>query len=53
MEADKVTEPIAQNLLNTELGLSTDELKRLTDFFSLLVQIDQKNKRKQKRNESI
>lgn len=26
--------------------LSADELKRLADFFSLLIQIDQKDKRK-------
>lgn len=33
--------------------LSENELKRLTDFFSILIQIDQKNKSRVKKNDNI
>lgn len=52
METSKVTKPIEQNqtlLINGHV-LPADELKRLTDFFSVLIQIDRKSKRKGKEN---
>lgn len=38
---------------NNQIGtLSSDELKRLTDFFSLLIQIDQRIKKGGEKNAS-
>ena len=55
METGKVTKPIEQNQTQPINGrvLPADELKRLTDFFSILIQIDQKNKSKVKKNDNI
>ena len=41
MEQEKVTKPIEENTL------SADELKRLTSFFEILIQIDQRKKEKE------
>lgn len=41
METETVTNDQLKPLL-----FSTDDLKKVTDFFSILIKIDQKNKRK-------
>jgi len=55
METGKVTNPVEQNQTQPISGrvLSDDELKKLTNFFSILIQIDQKNKSKVKKNDNI
>lgn len=54
MDTSEVIEPAPQNQLQPQQArqsLPIDELRRLTDFFSVLIEIDQKNKRKGKENE--
>lgn len=53
METGKVTKPIEQNQTHPINGrvLPADELKRLTDFFSILIEIDQRNKQERRKNE--
>lgn len=56
MEIGKVIKPEIQEQIQppqTGQTLSMNELKRLTDFFSILIQIDQKNKSKVKKNDNI
>lgn len=55
METGKVIKFTEQNQTQpvNKRVLPAEELKRLTNFFSILIQIDQKNKRKAKKNESI
>ena len=55
METSKAI-PIQQNQIQPEkegVVLPADELKKLTDFFSILIQIDQKNKSRIKKNDNI
>lgn len=40
------TETVTNDQLKPQL-FSTDDLKKVTDFFSILIKIDQKNKRKE------
>lgn len=40
------TETVANDQLKPQ-QLSSDDLKKVTDFFSILIKIDQKNKRKE------
>ena len=40
------TETVTNDQLKPPL-FSTDDLKKVTDFFSILIKIDQKNKRKE------
>lgn len=44
METSKVTNPTVQKQVQSaqKRALTDDELKRLTDFFSLLIQIDRR-----------
>ncbi len=39
--------------LTSKPTLSSEELKKLTDFFSILIRIDQKKKAERNRNENI
>jgi len=41
------------SVISSEPILSPAEMKKLTDFFSLLIKIDQKQKAKQRRNDNI
>lgn len=54
MEISKVKpiEPKSTKLNKIGRVLPADDLKRLADFFSILIEIDQKNKRKSKENEN-
>lgn len=46
MKTSKVTKPVEQDLqLINKRVLPPDELKQLADFFSILIEIDQKSKR--------
>lgn len=56
MEIGKVIKPEIQGQIQPQQArqaLSSDELKRLSDLFSILIQIDQKNKSKVKKNDNI
>lgn len=56
MEIGKVIKPEIQGQIQPQQArqvLSTDELKKLTDFFFILIQIDQKNKSRIKKNDNI
>lgn len=48
MEMSKDKKPIEQNQTQPVNGcvLPVDELKRLTDFFSILIEIDKRQKKK-------
>lgn len=48
METSKDKKPIEQNQAQpvNERVLPADELKRLTDFFSILIEIDKRQKKK-------
>ena len=50
METSEVVKPTPQEQTRPVQGpiLPADELKRLTDFFSLLIQIDRRSKRNEK-----
>lgn len=53
METSKVAKPTDQNQTQPNTGriLPADELKKLTDFFSILIEIDQRNKQERRKNE--
>lgn len=52
METSKVINSAKQNQAQSinERVLPTDELKKLTDFFSILIEIDRKSKRRGNEN---
>jgi len=46
METSKVIQETEKSPKQKALGLSAEEKKRLVDFFSLLIEIDLRNKKK-------
>lgn len=52
MENSKAIQPEQVNSQPKSLILTTDEKKRLVDFFTILIDIDQRNKKERVKNET-